>query len=204
MEEDSDDHLSVLSPFTKAINKAAEWHRNQVRKISNVPFIVHPLGTAWIVSRYTDDETTIIAAFLHDGPEDVPSCTFKILKQEFGERVASIVREVSEEKDPRESRSSKKKTWRTRKITYLKNLRNASQPALMVCCADKIHNLLSLLADYEEFGDSILEKLNSPPDQQLWYYQSVFQILSDRLDNDIVDELEKVLLQVIQRKIFNC
>jgi len=199
-----EESISVLSPLVrKAYTRAAILHKDQKRKTTDAPLIIHQIGTAFILIRYTNNEEIIAAAFLHDTLEDVPGYSLENLIEEFGEKIARIVKEVSEEKDPQESQQSKKETWRRRKEGYLAGLEQASYEALMVCCADKIDNLFSLLDSYKLSGKSILEKFNAPPDQLLWFYQSVFTILAERLDNDIVDELEKVLLRVIQRKIFN-
>ena len=51
-----------------------------------------------IVSRMTQDKEVIAAAILHDTLEDCKEVTFSTLCQEFGERVAEIVKAESEEK----------------------------------------------------------------------------------------------------------
>jgi (p)ppGpp synthase/HD superfamily hydrolase len=47
-------------------------HRNQFREMSldHDPLHTHPFAVAIIVSRYTDDEDTLIAALLHDTIEE--------------------------------------------------------------------------------------------------------------------------------------
>ena len=55
----------------KALTKAIELHENQTRKGSdNVPYVVHPVEMAIILSRFTNDEDLIAAALLHDTLED--------------------------------------------------------------------------------------------------------------------------------------
>ena len=188
----------------KAYTRAAILHRNQKRKTIDAPFFIHLLGVVLILIKYTSDEKTIAAAFLHDTLEDVPEYPLAELTEEFGEEIAGIVKNVSEEKYPQESQQSKKETWQQRKDGYLAGLQNASYEALMVCCADKIDNLRSLIEAYEVLGKSVWNRFNASPEQQLWFYQSVLQILSERLPNDIVKELDNVLSQLIQKKIFNC
>ena len=120
--------------FTPKINhaliRAAVLHREQTRKDADVPYIVHPVGVAMILDKYTDDEDVICAGFLHDVLEDVAGYSRANLAQEFGERVAQIVQEVSEDKDPNMPEDAKA-TWRERKEKYLADLRQDSEEALL-------------------------------------------------------------------------
>ncbi|MDR2360884.1 MAG: HD domain-containing protein, partial [Oscillospiraceae bacterium] len=64
-------------------------HDNQFRKGSGVPYATHPRMVAEIVSRYTDNEDVVAAAYLHDVLEDVPSERYSEEKMlaDFGARV---------------------------------------------------------------------------------------------------------------------
>ena len=48
------------------IRDRAKAHEGKMRKGSEIPYIVHPLETAVIVSRMTEDPELISAALLHD------------------------------------------------------------------------------------------------------------------------------------------
>ncbi len=133
-----------MSNIQKARETATRLHAGQTRKDSSTPYITHPVAVAGILSRYTDDDDTLCAAFLHDTLEDVDGYSYDRLKQDFGSRVADIVKEVSEDKVPGDSRETSKTSWRQRKEGYIGNLQNNSREALMVSCADKIANLTSL------------------------------------------------------------
>jgi len=102
-----------------------------------VPYIVHPVEVAMILDKYTDDEDVICAGLLHDVLEDVVGYSRANLAQEFGERVAQIVQEVSEDKDPNVPEDAKA-TWRERKEKYLAGLRQDSEEAILVCAAEKM------------------------------------------------------------------
>jgi hypothetical protein len=55
----------------RAIALAIRAHDAQVRKgDGQLPYVVHPVTVALILSRYTGDEDTIIAGLLHDTLED--------------------------------------------------------------------------------------------------------------------------------------
>lgn len=90
----ADHHDELLS---RAIAYAADKHKGQVRKGSDVPYIVHPLEAATIVASMTTNRELIAAAVLHDTLEDCDDVTFSDLKKLFGNKVAGWVQEESEE-----------------------------------------------------------------------------------------------------------
>ena len=182
----------------EAVIKATILHYSQKRKTRDVPFIIHPYSVALILTRYTNDENIIAAGLLHDVLEDVPDYTFEDLKRDFGDKIAQIVKEVSEDKEGGESLDEKKYTWKKRKEGYLETLRKANQEALMVSCADKIHNLTSLIEDYESLGESVWNKFNASRNETSWFYESVLLILEQRLNSEIVKELEKIYREAKQ------
>jgi len=191
--------MKLTPKIQKAINKASILHDGQRRKGNNLPYIVHPFSVAFILSIYTDDEDIIAAGLLHDVLEDVKGYYFKDLKKDFGSRISKIVKEISEDKDPN-IKEDKKATWQTRKEKYLSHLKNASYEAMMVCCADKIHNLHSLIEAYKEQGDELWKKFNASLDKKLWFYEEILRILKEKLDNEIVKDFEKVYLKA--KKLF--
>jgi len=76
-----------------------------------------------------------------------------------------------------------KKSWQARKEDYLKNLENDNYESLMICAADKIHNLKSMMRIYQEQGEEMWKDFNAPVERQIWYYASVIQILKNKLKN---------------------
>ncbi len=185
-----------LSPkIQKAINLASRLHEGQVRKGDlHLPYISHPFAVAWILNSYTDDEDVIIAGLLHDVLEDVKNYYYGDLLKSFGERVAKIVKEVSEDKNPNEE-SDEVATWLERKNKYLIALENDCDEALLVCAADKIHNLQSMIEAYQVKGEALWDNFNAPKDKKLWLYEEILKILKQRLQNPIVAELEAVYAQ---------
>ncbi|MCL5114017.1 MAG: HD domain-containing protein [Patescibacteria group bacterium] len=193
--------MKMTPKIQKAIIKATILHYPQKRKADNTPYITHPYSVAFILTNYTENEDVIAAGLLHDVFEDVPDYTADDMKKDFGEKVYKIVKEVSENKNPTDSDAKDKATWEERKKKYLNKLRNDSEQALMVCCADKIHSLSSLIESYNQQGDIIWQKFNAPADKQLWFYGEVLTILKERLNSNIVQELEKDYIQA--KTIFN-
>ena len=127
---------------------------------------------------------------------------FDDIKKDFGDRVANIVKEVSEDKDPNII-TNEKATWEERKRKYLNHLEVASREAMLVCAADKIHNLSSLLDAYKVQGDAIWSKFNAPVDKIFWFNGEVLQILRTRMDRELVRELERVYEQVCEKTGFS-
>jgi len=184
--------MQLTHKIQKAIIEAAILHKDQLRKEAPIPFIVHPYSVAVILSNYTDDEDIIVAGLLHDVLEDVPNYDATKMKKDFGERVYKIVKGVSEDKDPNEKKKKTIEDWKRCKQGYIDNLRDDSFEVLMVSCADKIHNLLSMQEVYKKHGEDLWKMFSGPKEEQMWFYREVLAILKERLDGDIVKELEKV------------
>ena len=181
-----------LSPkIQKAINTACSLHLGQERKVDGLPFIVHPFSVSLILLNYTNSEEIIIAGLLHDVLEDAKIYSFHDLIKDFGDNIAKIVREVSEDKDSH-IQEDKKATWKARKTKYITNLKNAGQGALMVSCADKIHNLTALMDAYSREKEMVWSKFNAPKEEILWNYREVINVLREKLNNDIMKELDNV------------
>src|SRR5205807_3663853 len=84
----------------KSADAAARWHVHQRRKgAAEEPYINHLLEVATLVAEATGgkDPELVIAALLHDSIEDqkVPRA---ILAKHFGESVAKLVEEVTDDK----------------------------------------------------------------------------------------------------------
>lgn len=187
--------MIFTTKIQKAINLASQLHLGQVRKgDTNLPYISHPFSVAWILNNYTDDEDVIIAGLLHDVLEDVKNYYYSDLARDFGERIAQIVKGVSEDKDPNVE-SDDKATWNERKSKYLAGLDNDSDESLMVCAADKIHNLKSMTSAYQEKGEALWNDFNSPKEKKLWLYEEITKLLKKRLNNPIVKELEDTCVE---------
>ncbi len=184
--------MRLTPKIQKAVNYAADKHAKQKRKGDKLPYVVHPFSVAWMLADYTNNEDVVVAGLLHDILEDVKGSSFEELAREFGKEVATIVRDVSEEKDPNVV-TDKQKTWEERKRKYLQHLTVSSDEALMVSVADKIQNLSSLVAAYHKRGEALWKEFSSPPDKKLWFYEEVFAIAKKRLKGGLVADLERAL-----------
>ena len=78
-----------------AIKVAAEAHRDQLRKGSDTPYIVHPLAVGMILRQAGFSEEVVAAGILHDVIEDT-SVTYNEIREKFNGRIAELVKSCSE------------------------------------------------------------------------------------------------------------
>ena len=174
----------------QAIRAASLLHQKQKRKGTvPLPYVTHLFAVAFILSDYTDDEDIIIAGLLHDTLEDT-EYTEEELREDFGRRVCEIVRAVSEHVG-----EGAIKSWKERKKLYVKQLSQAPQEALMVSCADKIHNMRSIIESYYDNYDKFLKDFGGSVEERVWAYQGISNVLNRRLKSDIVHEFNHVFTE---------
>ncbi|MDD2766415.1 MAG: HD domain-containing protein [Candidatus Moranbacteria bacterium] len=186
--------MFLTKKIERAIVLSTVLHSNQKRKISGVPYIIHPYSVAFLLAHYIDDEDVIIAGLLHDTLEDVPTFTEKMLEEEFGSRVCAIVKEVTENYTQEEKENPKMRpaSWQYRKEGYLKGLKDDSTEALLIASADKIHNMRSFLDEYPLHFETIWESFHTDKEKILWFYSEATRIIKERLDHPLALELQKV------------
>lgn len=149
----------------EAIEFAARAHEGQFRKGTKRPYIVHPIEVADIVATMTQNEEVICAAVLHDTIEDCEGVTEELLRKEFGERIAFMVAQESEDKT---------KTWEERKGATIRHLVNAPVEVKMIALADKLSNMRDIDRDYPTFGDDLWKRFRMNSKSAMgWYYKGV-------------------------------
>ena len=172
----------------QAIRAASVLHKEQVRKGAvPYPYVTHLFAVAMILSDYTDDEDTIVAAILHDTIEDTDYEAAE-LKEDFGGRVCDIVLSISE--PPRDPKS--KTGWGDQKKQYIKQIKTASERALLVVAADKVHNMRSIVEEYFDKHSEFMADFGSMLDDRLLYYQEISNVLNRNLKNRILSEFNSV------------
>lgn len=152
----------------KAIDFAIKTHQldqNQKRKGKEVPYITHPMALGIILAKAGGDEDVIIAGILHDTIEDSVD-GYKITKEqiaeEFGEAVAEMVNDVTEQ--------DKSLPWEERKKQALEHIPHMSHGSILVKTADVLHNMRDQIADYEKEEDEMFKRFNAPKEKQLERY----------------------------------
>ncbi len=115
-----------------ALEFAMEKHKGQFRKDEEAPYVIHPVRTCVMLASemgVTSPEV-LAAALLHDTMEDCSVREEKI-RDTFGPKVASLVKELSE-------------NFYTSEEEHLAHLRDSSEDAKMLKVADRIDNLRSI------------------------------------------------------------
>jgi (p)ppGpp synthase/HD superfamily hydrolase len=161
-------------PLFDAIEFAAEAHRMQLRKGTNLPYIVHPLRVATILLENDCCDATVIAGILHDTVEDT-SVKLPKISDRFGEDVVRIVKGVSEDKSL---------SWEERKAHTIESMKTAPMDVLLVTCADKLDNIQSIRDDLALNGEQVWKKFNRPKQQQEKYYRGLAEVLVRRADGE--------------------
>jgi (p)ppGpp synthase/HD superfamily hydrolase len=179
----------LTSKFVEALQYAAEKHGTQTRKASDVPYLGHLLSVAGLVIEADGTETQAIAALLHDAAEDQGGEeTLAEIREKFGATVATIVAECSD------TFETPKPPWRQRKESYIRHLPDASDDAILVSLADKLDNARAILRDFRAHGDELWQRFTvQDPQLHLWYYRSLLEVYSGRVNNWMVDELREVI-----------
>lgn len=167
--------VTMMNMLEEAIIYATVMHQGKTRKIQEIPFILHPMEVAQILSTMTADIEIITAGILHDIVEDTDG-TLSEIEQRFGARVAALVSSESEQEYPDETRDA---SWKRRKEDSLRTLKNSQDIGVkMLWLADKLANLRSLAQSYSEEGEAIWQHLHQrDPNMHRWYYRTIAETL---------------------------
>ena len=128
-----------LSLLLRALAFAAHKHRDQRRKdVAASPYINHPIALADVLVNEggIEEVEVLCAALLHDTIEDTDTTRDEVAGA-FGERVAAIVAEVTDDKTLATAE---------RKEAQVEHAAHISREAKLVKLADKICNLRDVVA----------------------------------------------------------
>jgi guanosine-3',5'-bis(diphosphate) 3'-pyrophosphohydrolase len=164
-------HSSLVTPsaeglplIVSALEFAAHKHRDQRRKDAQAsPYINHPIALANVLVREggVNDPAVLAAALLHDTVEDTQT-TAPELREAFGEKIAGIVEEVTDDKNLLKAE---------RKRLQIEHAAHISREAKLVKLADKICNVrdvadhppakwdLARRREYFEWAKAVVDQL---------------------------------------------
>ena len=165
----------MMNMIEEAVIYATVMHQGRVRKLKGIPFILHPMEVAQILSTMTDDQEVITAGILHGIVKDTDG-TLEEIETRFGKRVASLVSSRTENPHPGEEKSV---SWKHRKEESLLVLKNSQDIGVqMLWLADTLSNIRSLSRAFSEHGEALWEQFHqSDSAQQCWYYRSIAEQL---------------------------
>ena len=176
------DHDSL----NKAFKFAIDAHKNQKRD-EGVPYIIHPVAVAKILTDLKLDSATITTGLLHDTIEDT-KVTYETVKKEFGEEVANLVDGVTKISALEDKASSDSKAENFRKLILAtsKDIR-----VLLVKLADRLHNMRTI--KFVKAKEKMVRKAKET--------MEIYAPLADRMGmNRIRDELEDLSFEILNKK----
>lgn len=123
----------------KAYNYAQEMHEGQLRH-SGEPYLNHPVSVAAILIEERFDDSTIIAALLHDTIENTRA-TYENISEIFGHEVANLVDGVTKLTNLQliSTGSRQGENFRKLFLAMSKDLR-----VLLIKLADRLHNMRTI------------------------------------------------------------
>ena len=174
-----------VDKVNKAFSFALEAHQNQKRD-EGVPYIIHPVAVAKILTDLKLDSATITTGLLHDTIEDT-KVTYESVKKEFGEEVANLVEGVTKISalENKASSDSKAENFRKLILATSKDIR-----VLLVKLADRLHNMRTI--QFLKDKDKTIRKAKET--------MEIYAPLADRMGmNRIRDELEDLSFSVLNK-----
>lgn len=186
------------SKYEKALTFTHQIHKKQKRKGTNIPYISHLIAVSSLVIEAGGSEDEAIGALLHDSiedcPKDYPGGVERLrqdIHYQFGNTVLDIVNHCSDTDE------IPKPPWRKRKQDYIDAIANKPVNALLVSCADKLHNARAILSDYRDIGENLWERFNGGR-KSLWYYHDLVEAFKKTglISGPLLDELERTVREI--------
>ena len=130
-----------LTPLTRAFEVAEKAHRSQTR-VTGEPYVTHPIAVAQILADIGIDPVAVIAAFLHDVPEDT-DFTLADIEEQFGQEVAQLVDGVTKLSKFSTHTHEEQQAENIRKmfLAMAQDIR-----VVLIKLADRLHNMRTLYA----------------------------------------------------------
>lgn len=166
----------------RAYRLAEKMHSEQ-RRVSGVPYILHPTSVACIVADLGLDTDSIVAALLHDVVEDTP-VTLEEVEEMFGKEVAYLVNGVTKIGKIAYTNREERQAENVRKmlIAMADDIR-----VILIKLADRLHNMRTIDCMREQKRRDIAKET-----------MEVFAPIAHRLGiKAIKDEMEDLSLQYL-------
>lgn len=183
--------------YSDALVLAHAWHRSQMRKGTEIPYVAHLLAVSALVLEHGGTEEEAIAALLHDALEDAPNqeeanARRAEIRHRFGDGVLAVVEACTDAEPAGKGAergldgAERQKAYRARKTAYVDHLRDPSTSGsvLLVAAADKVHNATAIVGDVRALGASVFDRFTADRETTLWYYRSVCAALSGRVGEE--------------------
>ena len=178
-----------------ALAFADKHHDREVRKGTRLPYFTAPANLAVMLTRYGQDEATVVAGVLRQTVEDYLRDGYSVdavrerLADKFGETtvdvlLAAVPRRLDDD--------GIELSHEEQKGDLLARLADAPDAARWVCAAHEVHEASALLADLRRtsFPESVWQRVSEGRDARLrWYQQVAEQLRAVGFDTPAVAEL---------------
>ena len=188
---------ALTARFDEAYLYAADLHRDDARKGTDIPYLAHLLGVASLVLEDGGDETQAMAALLHDAAEDHPTADgpqgrIDDIRGRFGAEVADLVAFCTDHFEVQPP------STQLRKDRYVEHIHEATDLAgLRVSLADKLFNARSILRDLRTHGEAVWDRFNTGRAFQLHYYRGLVDAFRSReaigFESPMLEQLDAVV-----------
>ena len=184
--------------YEQALAFTHQVHKKQKRKGTDIPYISHLIAVSSLVIEAGGNEDEAIGALLHDSIEDCPKeypggveRLREDIRWQFGNAVLDIVEHCSDTDE------IPKPPWRKRKEAYISAIAAKPDDALLVSCADKVHNARAILSDYRDIGEALWDRFKGGR-ESLWYYHSLVTAFkkTGRINGSLLDELDRTVREL--------
>lgn len=175
------------SPLVRAaLEKARAAHQGQVRNGSGgMPYVEHPVTVAALLDEQGYGEETLAAALLHDVVEDSET-TLEELHDLFGDDVAGMVGALTDDESI--------ESYRERKAEHRERVAAAADGAHAIYGADKLTNVKTLRAAYEDEGDAVRKEFKVPVELKTEIWEADLALLREKAPEvPFLDELGEEL-----------
>jgi hypothetical protein len=194
--------MILSGSFEDALIDAKRIHARQLRKSTETPYFSHLMAVSSLVLEDGGCEKEAIAALLHDAAEDQGGKSMlRLIEERHGKKVAGFVSECSD------TFETPKPDWYKRKRDYIAHIATASEGAVRITAADKLHNARCIVTDLLVKGDlSPFDRFSVPMRDTLWFYTEVTQACFQRLPESrlvlslvqTVAELDGIVHKLVQ------
>jgi GTP diphosphokinase / guanosine-3',5'-bis(diphosphate) 3'-diphosphatase len=128
-----------LGPVNQALDLATQAHEGQ-RRVSGEPYVTHPIASAQILADLGIDPVAVVAALLHDVPEDT-EYNLSDIEERFGGDVARLVDGVTKLSKFSTHTHEQQQAENIRKmfLAMAEDIR-----VVLIKLADRLHNMRTL------------------------------------------------------------
>ena len=185
-------------PINHALAYAAKHHDQQVRRGTRLPYLTAAPNVAVILTRYGQDDETVVAGILHDVVEDCvrDGQTMETLEARISDKFgSSILETLLGVVERRYDDDGIEMSHDERKEDLLDRLGASTERGRWIATANLVHDAGTLLADLArtEFPETVWARQPSGRDTTKWYRRCYDRLTEIRFAAPIMEELGQMV-----------